>query len=52
MPCPRGACSNGRTGHDWIGGHKLKPGTYTLILTPSANNQTGAAQQVTFRVTK
>jgi DNA-binding beta-propeller fold protein YncE len=33
-----------------LNGHKLKPGTYTLVATPTASGRTGRAIKVTFRI--
>jgi hypothetical protein len=33
-----------------LNGHKLKPGTYTLVATPTASGRTGRAINVTFRI--
>jgi hypothetical protein len=33
-----------------VGGHKLKPGRYTLALTPQASGKTGRTVKLSFRV--
>jgi hypothetical protein len=35
-----------------LNGHKLRPGTYTLVATPSANGKSGSAISTTFRITR
>jgi hypothetical protein len=33
-----------------LNGHKLKPGRYTLVATPTSRGKTGRAIKVTFRI--
>ena len=35
-----------------LNGHKLNPGTYTLVATPAASGKTGRAIKVTFQIIK
>jgi hypothetical protein len=52
-PLSRGAAGSERcrfTGR--IGGKRLKPGSYKLVATPTANGQTGLPVRARFRIIK
>jgi hypothetical protein len=46
------AGKNSLTFNGKIGGHKLTPGSYRLIATPTSNGVAGSPQSITFQIVR